>query len=245
MKIKKSSISLIIILSGLLMDLYRSNSLSLRSKYKRNFSAGKILKYNSKNEKNNQNLQSLNLSQNGNLIANCDEHTILTKLIFSRDPQTNILDVGFNCRVDKNVLSRVEHKDAILTFDTSSNVIPGKNGTLGLEYLTPPNIECSSKMVLFGFEIKKLDNKIQFIWHCREVRDFGNITNIKSNSLYYKNNIFKEFDKKKLFDFLSHTNIAAESQDKEGIKAIEFKRSPDKQLSYSFTLKNITSGKAF
>lgn len=183
-----------------------------------------ILTFNSKKSQE-ANLRSFSLKRDSHLIAKCPESTVLVKIIFEKRVKSDRIDVGFNCRTeDYKIVKRFETKIDFLNFDD----------------ITPPEMKCVDNSVFTGFELKKLNNQVQFIWHCGLFRELGKHTILKSNMFVDEKN--NNYDSTKFTEFLIHTDIKVDDQQKQGIQLIKFDRSKvNKNLNYIYHVNEIIS----
>lgn len=171
------------------------------------------------------NLRSFSLERDSHLIAKCPEKTVLIKMIFEKREKTNRIDVGFNCRSEPELM-----KESVF-----GNVIKFTN----FDDITPPEMKCDNSSVFTGFEMKRVSNQIQFVWHCGQVRELGKNGRARSN-MYLDTN--STFDSSKFSQFLIHTDFKVQDQQNEGIYYISFFRKPDKKdLGYNYGVIDIKS----
>ena len=216
----------LIFITTLLMVFFSLNITS-KNKSKRTFTKN-LLSFSSKKSED-VNLKSFSLERDSHLIAKCPEKTVLIKMIFEKRKKSNRLDVGFNCRSEPEVMKSTVN-DSVITFSNFDD-------------LTPPNMECKDNSVFTGFEMKKINEKVQFVWHCGQVRQLG-------KSRFQNNNMFSDdlninnsnFDATKFSQFLIHTDIKVEDKQNQGIYFIKFNRKTgNNNLDYQYGVIEIVS----
>lgn len=225
MKIIKSKFQLYFITIFILF--FSSLTSTARNKSKR-ISSKNLLTFSSKKAQD-INLKSFSLDKDSHLIARCPEKTALIKMIFEKREKSNRVDVGFNCRGEPEI--------------TVSNIFKSVVSFSNFDDLTPPNMECKDKSVFTGFEMRKIKDKVEFIWHCGSVKQLGS-TALQRSDMFLdeqnKNN--SNFDATKFSQFLTHTDIKVDDQQKQGIFFIKFNRKPNNNaLDYQYGVIEIVS----
>jgi len=223
MKIFKKNIVLINIL--ILILILFSYSMCKSKKYNSRRTLNKISNFSTKNSKD-LNIKSFKLIGDSHLIAKCPEKTLMIKLIFEKNNNSNKIDIGFNCRSEPDLIG----------IEKSENIITTKD----IDTITPPNIECKNNSVLTGIEILKNNDKFNFIWYCVKLNKIFKNEIIKTNLFINnkdKSNFAREghsFEDKKFLEFLVHTDIKVDNTQKQGIKFIKFNRKSDNSLIYEY-----------
>jgi hypothetical protein len=173
---------------------------------------------------NNQSLKAFNIRGSSHLIAKCPNKSVLIKLIFEKR-NDYIIDVGFNCRRDKNI----PHQQIKLERTVNSN---------SFDEITPPNIECPSDHALSGLEIEKANTITYFNFYCNKIPNMEKKLAIVNNKFYPNEESVSNPMERKLFSrFLPHTDIFLSKENIFNglITSISFTRDQGSYLSYSYT----------